>query len=303
MNVSSPWLHSYLRGEISEPLVISTTGTGGAVKNIEISAPALIASANAAHKFLGAHKGDSWSLLLPTNHIAGINVLARSILLESELKKIEEKSDFTSIVPTQLYKALNGDNLLLEHLKRCKAVLVGGARLPDTLREDAVTAGINIIATYGATETCGGCVYNGIPLEGVEIQINGGIIELKVPEMNQGNWIRTNDLGEIKDGKLIVQGRADDVIISGGENVSLTLLETFLETKFPNQNFLAVGINDEKWGQSIGLLSNKELPENLSELISRELGKPYLPKTIRVMAELPTIGIGKYDRTAAARLL
>ena len=133
--------------------------------------------------------------------------------------------------------------------------------------------------------------------------INGGIIELKVPEMNQGNWIRTNDLGEIKDGKLIVQGRADDVIISGGENVSLTLLETFLETKFPNQNFLAVGINDEKWGQSIGLLSNKELPENLSELISRELGKPYLPKTIRVVAELPTIGIGKYDRTAAARLL
>jgi len=303
MNVSSPWLHSYLRGEISEPLVISTTGTGGAVKNIEISAAALIASANSAHKFLGAHKGDSWSLLLPTNHIAGINVLTRSILLESDLKKIEDKSDFTSIVPTQLYKALNGDNLLLEHLKGCKAVLVGGARLPDNLREDAVTAGINVIATYGATETCGGCVYNGIPLEGIEIQINNGIIELKVPEMNQGNWIRTNDLGEFKDGKLIVHGRADDVIISGGENVSLTLLEKFLENKFPNQNFLAVGINDEKWGQSIGLLSNKELPENLWELISRELGKPYLPKKIRVMAELPTIGIGKYDRTAAARLL
>jgi O-succinylbenzoic acid--CoA ligase len=64
-------------------------------------------------------------------------------------------------------------DLLLEHLKECKAVLVGGARLPDNLREDAVTVGINVIATYGATETCGGCVYNGIPLEGVEIQING----------------------------------------------------------------------------------------------------------------------------------
>lgn len=303
MNVSSPWLRSYLRGEINEPLVISTTGSEGAVKNIEISAAALIESANAAHKFLGAHRGDSWSLLLPTNHIAGINVLARSILLESELKKIEEKSDFTSIVPTQLYKALNGEDLLLEHLKECKAVLVGGARLPDNLREDAVTVGINVITTYGATETCGGCVYNGIPLEGIEIQINNGIIELKVPQMNLGNWIKTNDLGEIKDGKLIVYGRIDDIIISGGENVSLTLIEKFLENKFPNHIFLAVGMNDEKWGQSIGLLSNKELPENLSELISSELGKPYLPKKIRVVAELPTIGIGKFDRKAAARLL
>ena len=86
MNISSPWLRSYLRGEISEPLVISTTGSGGSVKNIEIPASALIASAKAAHNFLGAKVGDTWSLLLPTNHIAGINVMARSILLNSELK-------------------------------------------------------------------------------------------------------------------------------------------------------------------------------------------------------------------------
>jgi O-succinylbenzoic acid--CoA ligase len=302
MNVSSPWLRSYLRGEISKPLVISTTGSGGLVKNVEISAAALIASANGAHKFLGAKTGDTWSLLLPTNHIAGVNVLARSILLDSELKTVKDKADFTSIVPTQLHKALTEDKELLTHIQNCKAVLVGGARLSDNLREQAVLAGINLVTTYGATETCGGCVYNGTPLEGVSIRIEGGLIEIKAPELNSGNWIKTNDLGEIINGKLNVIGRTDDVIISGGENISLGRLENFLEAQFPNQIFLAVGVNDEKWGESIALLSNKEFAENLNQTIADSLGKIYIPKATKVVKEIPTMGIGKYDRAAAARL-
>ena len=117
MNISSPWLRTYLSGKTSEPLVISTTGTGGEVKKVLIPASALIASANSAHKYLGAKLGDSWSLLLPTNHIAGINVLTRSIQLESEIKTIDQRADFTSIVPTQLHKALTEDSKLLNHLK------------------------------------------------------------------------------------------------------------------------------------------------------------------------------------------
>lgn len=302
MNVSSPWLRSYLRGEISEPLVISTTGSGGSLKNIEIPAAALIASAKSAHKFLGAKVGDTWSLLLPTNHIAGVNVLTRSILLESELKTVKEKADFTSIVPTQLHKALTEDKELLEHLTGCKAVLVGGARLSENLREQAIKAGINVVTTYGATETCGGCVYNGTPLDGVEIQINNGLIEIKAPELNSGNWIKTNDQGEMVNGKLNVIGRVDDVIISGGENISLGKLEKLLEIKFPNQVFLALGVNDEKWGESIALISNQNMPENLNEVIADSLGKLYLPKETKVVSEIPTMGIGKYDRAAAARL-
>jgi O-succinylbenzoic acid--CoA ligase len=272
------------------------------VKNVEISAAALIASANGAHKFLGAKTGDTWSLLLPTNHIAGVNVLARSILLDSELKTVKDKADFTSIVPTQLHKALTEDKELLTHIQNCKAVLVGGARLSDNLREQAVLAGINLVTTYGATETCGGCVYNGTPLEGVSIRIEGGLIEIKAPELNSGNWIKTNDLGEIINGKLNVIGRTDDVIISGGENISLGRLENFLEAQFPNQIFLAVGVNDEKWGESIALLSNKEFAENLNQTIADSLGKIYIPKATKVVKEIPTMGIGKYDRAAAARL-
>lgn len=302
MNISSPWLRSYLSGEISEPLVISTTGSGGSVKNVEIPAAALIASANSAHKYLGAKSGDTWSLLLPTNHIAGINVMARSILLNSELKNVTERADFTSIVPTQLHSALTEDAALLNHLKSCKAVLVGGARLSEDLANKAKLAGINVVTTYGATETCGGCVYNGEPLDGVELRITNGLIELKISDMNNGNWIVTNDLGEISNGKLQVLGRADDVIISGGENISLERLEKFLESKFPGQIFLALSVPDDKWGEALALISDSEFPINLDEAIASELGKIYLPKSRKIVKAIPTIGIGKYDRISASKL-
>lgn len=302
MNVSSPWLRSYLSGQSSEPLVISTTGSGGVEKKVAIPPAALIASANAAHKFLGAKNGDTWSLLLPTNHIAGINVLARSILLGTEIKAINDKASFTSIVPTQLHQALNGDTELLNHLKNCKAVLVGGARTPNHLLEAAKKVGINIVTTYGATETCGGCVYNGVPLEGIKIRINNGLVEIQFPEMNNGEWILTNDLGEITDGKLIILGRADDVIISGGENISLVRLEKFLEDHFPNQRFLALAIPDQKWGEALALVSDNQFPENMTSSIESNLGKFYIPKQLKVLDEIPTIGIGKYDRKAVAKL-
>ena len=107
MNISSSWLKSYLSGENDEPLVISTTGSSGNIKEITIPAAALLQTSKAANNFLGAKSGDTWSLLIPINHIAGINVLARSILLNTETLGIDDHATFTSIVPTQLHSALN----------------------------------------------------------------------------------------------------------------------------------------------------------------------------------------------------
>ena len=302
MNISSPWLRSYLSGKSIEPLVISTTGSGGTEKKVEIPAAALIASANAAHKYLGAKTGDSWSLLLPTNHIAGINVMSRSILLNSELKKITEKAEFTSIVPTQLHRALNGDIELLRHLQGCQSVLVGGARTSDNLLAEARANQINVVITYGATETCGGCVYNGIPLEGIKVRIEAGQVEIYFPEMSGENWIKTNDLGDFVDGKLVITGRADDIIISGGENISLVRLERFLEESFPNQRFVAASAADESWGEALVLVSDKEFPSNMKDKVQETLGKFYLPKFSKVVKEIPTMGIGKYDRKKITEL-
>ena len=93
--------------------------------------------------------------MLPTSHIAGINVLIRSIELGTTPVGVATKADFTAIVPTQLHRALNGDSLLLRHLQGCKKVLVGGAPLNGELRKAAESNEIKVVETYGATETCG----------------------------------------------------------------------------------------------------------------------------------------------------
>ena len=123
-------------------LVVSTSGSTGAAKSVLISSAALIASTNACHKYLGAVPGDSWSLLLPTTHIAGLNVLIRATALGTRV--IDNRNttnyvdaDFISIVPTQLQKALSGDERLLGHLTAAEAVLVGASALSDKLKKEA----------------------------------------------------------------------------------------------------------------------------------------------------------------------
>ena len=121
--------------------------------------------------------------------------------------------------------------------------------------------------------------------------------------MNNGEWLTLNDLGHLENGKLIVDGRADDVIISGGENLSLIRIEKFLETRYPNTNFLAVGVPDEKWGHVLGLLSETDFPNDLEKEIETSLGKLYLPKITKVVKQIPLIGIGKFDRKAAVEVI
>jgi O-succinylbenzoic acid--CoA ligase len=217
------------------------------------------------------------------------------------------KADYTAIVPTQLFRALNGDQRLLSHLKSAKAVLVGGAALSQSLRNQAELAGIKVITTYGMTETCGGCVYNGTALDGVEIEIRSGKICIKGPVLassvavNDG-WFETNDLGEYKNDHLVIIGRSDDVIISGGENISLNAVENSLSLEFPNVQFAAFATEDPQWGQSlqlavVGTISDDQIAAHLEN----DLGGFAKPKGIHRMTSLPLLGIGKIDRKSLAK--
>jgi o-succinylbenzoate---CoA ligase len=232
-----------VRSDIS--LLVATSGSTGAPKEIGITSAALLASANASNKYLGAVRGNTWSLLLPLTHIAGINVLVRAMQLETEPIDLRNHvgkyphADFTAIVPTQLFNALNENSDLLDHLKGAKAVLVGGAALSQELRTQGIAAGINIVTTYGMSETSGGCVYNAEPLDGVAFELTeGGQIKISGPVLadvkKENGWFITQDLGKIVNGKLQVIGRVDDVIISGGENISLSAVESEINKKFPN---------------------------------------------------------------------
>ena len=300
-------------------LVVSTSGSTGTPKAVAISSAALIASTNASHKYLGATPGDSWSLLLPTTHIAGLNVLIRATALGSRVIDNRSKdnyidADFVSIVPTQLYKALTSDAKLLEHLTAAEAVLVGGATLSEKIKKEAASKHIKIITTYGMTEMSGGCVYNQKPLDGVEVKLTGdGLIKLTGPMIASGyisekgeltsvgtdGWFESTDIGELSAGFLKVNGRADEVIISGGENISLILVEEKIRELIPNQEIIAFALPDEVWGEKLCLGSTS----NLSiEEIKKNIGSLLSPKEVFLFEQIPTTAIGKPDRRAAKNL-
>ena len=298
-------------------LLVATSGSTGTPKEIGITSAALLASARASNKFLKATKGQTWSLLLPLTHIAGINVLVRSIELESEPIDLRNHigtypdADFTAIVPTQLFNALNGDADLLSHLKGTKAVLVGGAALSEELRSQGIASGINIITTYGMTETCGGCIYNGEALDGVNFELTEDQrVKISGPVLadveNESGWFLTQDIGEILDGKLKVIGRADDVIISGGENISLSAIESELNKKFPQLLVAAFATSDSKWGQALHVAvqtQDENIKPQISQALVSAIGNHAKPKSVILLDKLPQIGVGKVDRTSLAKLV
>ena len=300
-------------------LAVETSGSTGEPKLVAISTSALIASTNAAHKYLGATPGDSWSLLLPTSHIAGLNVIARATALGTKVIDNRNVSyyvdaDFVSIVPTQLHRAVNGDAKLLEHLTAAEAVLVGGGAISDALRKSATDKHVKVVTTYGMTEMCGGCVYNQKPLDGVEVQINSaGLVKLRGPMMasnylndqtgwnaltNDG-WFQTSDLGEFVDGKLKILGRADDVIKSGGKKISLIDIEEKFQKYFPGVEVVAFAVADAEWGEKLclGITSNLSLAE-----VQTKLTGINSPKEIFVLQQIPRTALGKVDRKAVTKL-
>jgi O-succinylbenzoic acid--CoA ligase len=264
---------------------------------------------------------------LPLTHIAGINVLVRALELGTEpidLRKHQgeyPRADFTAVVPTQLFKALNGDSELLAHLVGAKAVLVGGAALTTDLHLQAEKAGINVVVTYGMTETSGGCVYNGVPLEGVEVSITPeNRIAIKGPVLAHtylgaealwetqyiDGWFHSSDIGRFENEKLIVEGRSDDVIISGGENISLSAIETSLHTHFPHKTFAAFAVKDSKWGDALHVaIAGDGFPseEEVAAYLGEQFGEFSKPKGFLHLPELPLIGIGKVDRKKLTELL
>ncbi len=288
-----------------------SSGSSGSPKEVALSATALHASAVAAHKFLGATSGERWSLLLPTHHIAGINVLVRAIALGSDLSQSD--FEYTSIVPTQLYRALEGDNQLLTSLQDAKAVLVGGAATSKDLFEKAKIAGINVVTTYGMSEMSGGCVYNNEPLDGVEIEIREeGQIALRGPMQatnylgspnsltDKDGWFLTQDSGYLENGKLFINGRIDDQIISGGEKISLGALDDFLNQH--SQRFMSCAIEDPEWGQQLCVASSGEIDiPTIKDALRKRFGNHAIPKKFLSNIQLPVTLIGKPDRQALAQ--
>jgi o-succinylbenzoate---CoA ligase len=252
-------------------VVIATSGSTGEPKGVELSAPALLHSARASLERVGAHAGDAWLCCLPPSHIAGLQVLVRS-LLAGVVPVVRDRLDgaaaaaagcqFVSVVPTQLRRLVAAPDARAA-LSGFRRILLGGAAVPPALLESARLAGANVTTTYGMTETCGGCVYDDLPLDGVSISVGAGE-RIRVagpvlfsgyrgrPDLTEqamdGRWFVTSDVGTLTaPGRLAVRGRADGMINTGGEKVAADEVAAALEAAPGVREAAVVGQPDPEW--------------------------------------------------------
>lgn len=327
--------------------VVRTSGSTGAPKATVLTVESLAASSMATALAL---KGEGqWLLALPVQYVAGIQVLVRSLFagtrpwvmdmshgftpeaFTAAAQELTDKIRFTSLVPTQLQRLLDAPSPeTLAVLRRFNAVLLGGAPAPASLLAAAREAGVRVITTYGSAESCGGCVYDGFPLEGVSVRVeeDGRILlggdtiaagYLESPESTDTffeedgvRWYRTSDLGSIDDdGRLTVLGRADDVIITGGVKVSAAHVQEELEKSDGVAAAFVAGVPSAEWGQAVAAYvaladpapasapgaSGGDTAVVLEEQWHRTLGV-LAPKTVLAASALLMLPNGKPDRLA-----
>jgi o-succinylbenzoate---CoA ligase len=167
------------------------------------------------------------------------------------------------------------------------------------------------------SETAGGCVYDGKPLDGVRVRLADGVIELAGPVLASGyrrdpdgtaaafagGWFRTTDLGVLgSDGSLAVLGRADFMINTGGVKVAPAAVEAVLSAQPGVAEVCVVGLPDEEWGQMVAAAVvpvDTARPPSVADLVAAvrsRLGGPATPKVVRFVDALPLQGPGKVDR-------
>jgi O-succinylbenzoic acid--CoA ligase len=318
-------------------LLVPTSGSTGRPRVAALSGTALRFSADATHSVLGG--AGRWLLALPTTHIAGLQVLVRS--LQSGLPPgvvdtssgftvaafaeavhrldvaLAELPHYTALVPTQLQRLLD-DGEGVEALWQLDAVLLGGAAASPALLERAKDAGVTLVRTYGMTETCGGCVYDGVPLPGVDVTVGAdGVVRIAGPVLFDGyrdggasglsgGALTTSDLGHWDDaGLLHVDGRLDNVVISGGVNVPAETVERALASVDGIGDVAVVGITDAEWGERVvAVVTGADVPplESLRGALREQLPDSWLPRQVVRLDALPQLPSGKPDRVALRRL-
>lgn len=312
-------------------LVVPTSGTTGIPRGAMLTARALIASASATHDRIGGP--GSWLLALPAHHIAGLQVMVRSLLagtvpvaidpsfdvgvLPSAIEALGSGARYASLVAVQLAKALADPGATIA-LAELDAVLIGGGPMPTAVRDAAAAAGIRVVRTYGMSETAGGCVYDGTPLDGVRVRIDDGRVVLGGDTVAMGyrnptepdpfaepGWFRTDDAGVVDDsGVLRILGRIDDAIGTGGLTVMPQLVEAALGSHPAITDCAVFGVGDDRLGQRVVtavVLAAGVEPPTVAELrahVEKTLDATAAPREVYLVDELPRRGIGKLDRQA-----
>jgi o-succinylbenzoate---CoA ligase len=308
-------------------VVIVTSGSTGRPKGVELSAAALLHSARASLARIGARPGERWLCCLPVTYIAGLQVLVRSLVSGTD-PVLADRADaptvaasgcaHVSLVPTQLSRLLDID---ISPFIGFSSVLLGGAAAPAGLLAAARTAGVPVVTTYGMTETCGGCVYDGIPLDGVRVRIGdderiwiGGPVLFSGyrhgPEAPGDGWFRTGDVGRVgPDGRLVVRGRADEVINTGGHKVVPGEVAAALQAHPGVRDAAVLGQPDPEWGERVVAVvvpADPAEPPALELLrlhVQQRLPRYAAPSRVVMVDAVPMLPSGKHDLVRLRREL
>ncbi|MFT4028264.1 MAG: AMP-binding protein [Protaetiibacter sp.] len=318
-------------------LVVETSGSTGRPKRVVLPADAVLASAAASESALGGPA--QWVLALPVHYIAGLNVLARSLVAgtapvplsgerftpraftDAARQLAADAAHAVALVPAQLARLLD-DAAAREALRGFQAVLVGGQATPAPLVARAREAGIRVVRSYGSSETSGGCVYDGRPIGAARLRVVDGEVRLGGPMLADGylgdpaltavrfatddgvRWFRTADAGEW-DGELLrVLGRRDLVVVSGGVKVALAAIEDVLHAQPGFADAVVVAVPDARWGERPVAVAVGDPADDESALaaVTAALGPVARPDRVIRIPALPLLPSGKPDRRALAAL-
>jgi O-succinylbenzoic acid--CoA ligase len=313
--------------EADTAVIIATSGSTGEPKGVELSAAALLHSARASLARLHARPGERWLCCLPVTHVAGLQVLVRSLVSGTEPVAADAASAaavadavaagcaHVSVVPTQLARLL-ADEGSAAALAALRSLLVGGAATDTGLLDRARAAGVPAVTTYGMSETCGGCVYDGVPLDGVSVRAGeDGLLRISGPVlMNRyrgrpdltaaalaGGEFVTSDLGSVTRGRVVVRGRADDVINSGGHKVVPGEVAAVLAGCPGVREVVVVGRPDPEWGERVTAVvvpANPAKPPSLELLrthVRTRLPRYASPSELVLTDAIPVLASGKPD--------
>jgi o-succinylbenzoate---CoA ligase len=292
---------------------VATSGSTGSPKGVVHTHASVAASAGATNAGLGTDpRTDRFLCCMPVNHVAGLSVVTRALLSGTPLEVLpafdaaevergarERGVTITTVVPTALLRIDTG---------LFRRIVVGGAAPPDDLPR-------NVLTSYGMTETGSAITYDGVPLPGGEVRVVDGEIQVRGPMLFRAyrdgrdpkdaeGWFATGDRGEVVDGVLQVLGRADDLIISGGENVWPTTVEWALHDHPAVADVAVVGRPDAEWGQVVTALVvpvDPSAPPTLDDLRTwaKERVPAYAaPRALEIVDQLPRTLLGKIQRRA-----
>jgi O-succinylbenzoic acid--CoA ligase len=294
-----------------DALVVATSGSTGTPKGVVLTHAAVQASAIATSEHLGITHADTWLACLPLSHVGGLSVVTRALLTGTGLvvhdgfdaaaveRAARDGATAVSLVPTALRRV---DPALF------RVIVLGGARSPAERPANSFT-------TYGLTETGSGVVYDGRPLGGVDVRIEpDGEVLLRGPmllreyrdgtaPLDPSGWLHTGDLGHwLPDGRLHVEGRRGDLIITGGENVWPDTVEAVLATHAAVAEVAVAGVADPEWGQRVTawvIPQHADSPPTLADLraaVAECLPTFCAPKELRLVTTLPRTALGKVQR-------